>query len=185
MSTDTFLTTTASSPHLKGGGGLGGPALDFELPSGDGAAAVVPDPTPSIEELERVQHELLAADAARRDARSRAALQEALANHKNSDHERQSLVAYLDELRGRDDEAGAVRAPPTISARATPPNNQFSRPPSAAGHPRRRLHHRRRAARRRGPRPPRRRRRRHPAVAEGGGGGRREAARPRERAGAP
>ena len=110
MSTDTFLTTTASSPHLKGGGGLGGPALDFELPSGDGAAAVVPDPTPSIEELERVQQELLAADAARRDARSRAALQEALANHKNSDHERQSLAAYLDELRGRDDEAGAVRA---------------------------------------------------------------------------
>ena len=115
MSTDTFLTTTASSPHLKGGGGLGGPALDFELPNGDGAAAVVPDPTPSIEELERVQQELLAADAARRDARSRAALQEALANHKNSDHERQSLAAYLDELRGRDDEAGAVRAPPASS----------------------------------------------------------------------
>ena len=118
MSTDTFLTTTASSPHIKGGGGLGGPALDFELPSGDGAAAVVPDPTPSIEELERVQQELLAADAARRDARSRAALQEALANHKNSDHERQSLAAYLDELRGRDDEAGAVRAPPAIFRRA-------------------------------------------------------------------
>ena len=115
MSSDnTFLTATTSPPHLKGATSLhstlGGPALDFELPNGDGAAAVVPDPTPSIEELERVQQELLAADAARRDARSRAALQEALANHKNSDHERQSLVAYLDELRGRDDEAGAVRA---------------------------------------------------------------------------
>ena len=118
-SDDTFLTAATSPPHLKGATSLhstlGGPALDFELPNGDGAAAVVPDPTPSIEELERVQQELLAADAARRDARSRAALQEALANHKNSDHERQSLVAYLDELRGRDDEAGAVRAPPASS----------------------------------------------------------------------
>ena len=145
MSTDTFLTTTASSPHLKGGGGLGGPALDFELPNGDGAAAVVPDPTPSIEELERVQQELLAADAARRDARSRAALQEALANHKNSDHERQSLVAYLDELRGRDDEAGAVRAARnfrraqfpgatilTPSARRRPSAAPASPPPSSS-----------------------------------------------------
>ena len=117
---------------LRGVGGLGVPALDYEVEAASMAQApvAVHEPTseltrassapqlkcepelPSVvDELDSAQLRLveeLEKQRLQRDREARAGLQEELRRQEAAAREeRDALLAYLDELRGRDDEAGS------------------------------------------------------------------------------
>ena len=145
----TFLTSTAADEAeqsaqamrtleqeldlLRGVGGLGVPALDYEVEVASMAQAPAAGHTPTselhvpsydssqlerepelpsgVDELDSAQLRLveeLESQRLRRDREARAGLQEELRRQEGAvREERDALLAYLDELRGRDDEAGS------------------------------------------------------------------------------
>jgi len=145
----TFLTCTAAEEAeqsaqamrtleqeldlLRGVGGLGVPALDYEVEVASMAQAPVaahgptselhvprsdspqleraPELPSGVDELDSAQLRLveeLERQRLRRDREGRAGLQEELRRQEGeAREERDALLAYLDELRGRDDEAGS------------------------------------------------------------------------------
>lgn len=145
----TFLTSTAADEAeqsaqamrtleqeldlLRGVGGLGVPALDYEVEVASMAQASVAGHKPTselhvpsydssqlerepelpsvVDELDSAQLRLveeLESQRLRRDREARAGLQEELRRQEGTvREERDALLAYLDELRGRDDEAGS------------------------------------------------------------------------------
>ena len=118
---------------LRGVGGLGVPALDYEVEVASMAQAPVAGHKPTselhvpsydssqlerepelpsvVDELDSAQLRLveeLESQRLRRDREARAGLQEELRRQEGTvREERDALLAYLDELRGRDDEAGS------------------------------------------------------------------------------
>ena len=103
---------------LRGAGGFGMPALDHEVSAEDAAKLSAPQQQLSepelpsgIDELESAQQKLLEEHERQRQLREREGregLQAELAKHEGeAREERQQLLAYLEQLRGRDDEAGS------------------------------------------------------------------------------
>ena len=132
QSTQAMRTLEQELDLLRGVGGLGVPALDYEVEAASMAQApvAVHEPTseltrassapqlkcepelPSVvDELDSAQLRLieeLEKQRLQRDREARAGLQEELRRQEAAAREeRDALLAYLDELRGRDDEAGS------------------------------------------------------------------------------
>ena len=103
---DAFITSLKSEvTMLRGIGGLSGPVLDHE-----GGTEEAGD-MPGVEALERVQYELQEMQEAqqkREAAHARTALQEALDHTGDARTEREGLLAYMEDLRQRDDSTGSA-----------------------------------------------------------------------------